>query len=342
VPAKLVLDVHDASVLPALKLLGSVSTNLKTATQVSGNGLLWPQTNRPTVLLDAVSSYWYGWDLPMAKESSVTMNITGVYDKIAGGSGIALDEFPFWRPKKAPLLLAFDTSNPAAPVVGVPVAVGTNKTIPNGVVMAADGMVVIGAGNWKNEANGENFELGKVMQSVHVAEVGVSGDPVVRPGIDLPGELFAVSQLDRDGFLAFTRNFESGAEPAIKVSACDGLDAFEIAGLDENPEAAATAGGRRLFVAKKGVVKRHFLTDGGVLTAEPDLEVGWKAQQLRWTHGTLLGSKWNALFAAAPDAKFAKKWNYSAWSFLLDHISVAKDGDLLVPLSDYGAERLKR
>lgn len=343
VPDKLVLDVYDALALPALKLLGSVSTNLKAGTQVSGDGLLWPQANRPTVLLDAVSSFWYGWDFPMTRESSRTIASGSFAEKtITNGSGIKLDEFPFWRPKKTPRLLAFDTGDPAAPAVGVPVAVGTNETIPNGVVKAADGMVVIGAGNWKNEANGERFPSGKVMQSAHVIEVGVSGDPVVRPGIDLPGELFAVTQLDRDGFLAFTRNFESGDEPAIKVSACDGLDAYEIAGLDENPAAAATAGGRRLYVAKKGVVKRHLLTDAGALTAEPDLEVGWKADQLRCTNGILLGSRWNALFAAAPDAKFAKKWNFATWSLWLDNISVTKDGDLLVPFADYGAERLER
>jgi hypothetical protein len=341
VPDRLVLDVYDALALPALKLLGSVSTNLKAGIRVSGDGLLWPQPNRPTVLLDAVSSFWYGWDFPMIRESGRT--ITSV-DTIApsGGLDYGVDAFPYWRPKKAPRLLAFDTSDPSVPSVGSPVVIGTNETIPNGVVKAGDGMVVIGAGNWKNEATGEAFAPGQVMQSAHVIEVGVSADPVVRPGIDLPGELFAVTQLDREGFLAFTRNFESGDEPAFKISACDGLDAYEIAGLDENPAAAATAGGRRLYVAKKGSVKRHLLTDAGVLTEEPDLEVGWKAEQLRCTNGTLLGSKWNALFAAAPDAKFAKKWNFPTWSLWLDNVNVAGDGDLLVPFGEYGAEHLER
>ena len=97
-----------------------------------------------------------------------------------------------------------------------------------------------------------------------------------------------------------------------------------------------------MFVAKQGGVERHLLTNEGTFKSESKLETGWKPWQLRWTGGILLGSKWNALFAAEADAKTAAKWKFPTWSLMLDHVSVASDGDLLVPFGDYGAERLDR
>jgi hypothetical protein len=126
------------------------------------------------------------------------------------------------------------------------------------------------------------------------------------------------------------------------VSACDGYDAFEVTGIDSDTSAAATAGDRRLFLAVKGGVERHRLTDAGVLVREKDLEVGWTPDSLRWTDGLLLGSKWNKLFAAEPGADQAESWRFSGWSLRFENVTVAADGDLLVPFGEYGAERLER
>lgn len=339
VSGKLVLDVYDAASLPVLHLQGSVSAGLKQGMQVAGGGLFWPRPNRPSVVLDAQSSFWYDWDTPIVTDGPVLLKSSVIP---APESKVAADRFPFWRPRKAPRLLVFDVTDPGAPTAGEPAVVGTVETIPNGVYQAADGLLVMGAANLKNEADGGTFAAGRMIQSVHVAEIGVSGEPIVRPGIDLPGELFAVSDLDSDGFLAFTRNHNSGDEPALKASACDGYDAFEIAGLDENAGAVATAGGRRLFVAKRGGVERHFLKDDGSFSTEAKLEVGWKPQELRWTRGTLLGSRWNSLFAAEAKAGKADTWRFPTWSLWLDRVKVADDGDLLVPFGEYGAGRLDR
>jgi hypothetical protein len=308
--------------------------------QVACDGLLWPQANRPSVVIDAQSNFWFGWDTPIVIDPPILTKAAAIHPEFK--PGIVVDRFPFWRPRKAPRLLVFDTTDPNAPTAAEPVIVGTLETIPNGVYRAADGLVVIGTANWKNEANGEKFTRGNILQAVHVAEVGVTGEPIVRPGIDLPGELFAVSELSHDGFLAFTRNANSGDEPALKVSACDGFDAFEVTGLDEKADVIATAGGRRLFVAKAGGVERHLLADDGAFSAEARLDVGWKPQSLRWSRGILLGSKWNALFAAEAKAETADTWRFPTWYLSLDHVSVAADGDLLVPFGDYGAERLNR
>jgi hypothetical protein len=334
---KLVLDVYDGSSLPSLTLLGSVSTRLDPGMQVAGNGLLWPQPNRPAVVIDAQSSFWY-WDRPIGIDPPVML----VGAPAAKSSLVAADRFPFWRPRKAPRVLVFEVTGREPPTAGAAFKVGTVETIPNGLYEAADGLIVIGASDMKVEANGKLLEAGKVIQSAHVVEVGTSGDPVVRPGIDLPGGLFAVSELDRNGFLAFTRSIDSGDGPGLKVSACDGFDAFEIAGLDERAEVVATAGGRRLFVVKSRGVERHRLTDEGTFTSEPRLEIGWNPYQLRWTGGTLLGAQWNALFAAGETDAAASKWEFQAWSLMPEQIKVAGDGDLLVPFGEFGVERLSR
>lgn len=337
---KLVLDIYDATALPALSRISSVSKRISSGMSVVGGGLLWPRANRPTVVLDAMSSFWFGWNDPIMTGEVVSLKSAARMP--SAESAIAVDRFPFWRPRKAPRLLVFDTTDASAPTAGEPVPVGTLETIPNGIYQAADGLVVMGTSNYKNEVNGATFAAGKALNAVHVTEIGESGDPVVRPAIDLPGELFAVSDLDRDGFLAFTRTYENKGEPALKASACDGFDAYEIAGLDVDAGVVATAGKRRLFIATAGGVDRHRLNDEGEFVSEGKLEVGWKPQELRWTSGLLLGSKWNSLFAAGPKAEAADTWRFPTWSLSLDRVSVAADGDLLAPFGDYGAERLQR
>ena len=333
-----ILDVFDASSLPKLTLLGSCSTTLKAGEQV-GQRLLWPQPNRPAVVLDARSSFWFGGDGPIVIDPPILVKTTARAATTV--SALAVDRFPFWRPRSAPRLAVFDISKPDAPTVAQPVAVGTLETIPNQVCEAADGLVVMGASDWRSEVTGAKVPDGRAFQSVHVVEVAATGAPVVRPGIDLPGELFAVTELDRDGFLAFTRQSGGTDEEGVQVSACDGYDAFEVAGLDGAADVAA-AGGRRLFVAKGAGVERYRLTNEGSLIAEEKLVIGWKPETLRWARGVLLGGTWNSLFAADATAKTARKWRFPVWSLRMDHVTVAADGDLLVPFGDYGAERLER
>jgi Beta propeller domain len=335
---KLVLDIYDATSLPDLVLLGSVSQRIQPGLQVAGSGLLWPRANRPSVVLDAQSTFWY-WDRPIVIDLPRVLKADA---SVKPGSLIQVDRFPSWRPQRASKIVSFDITDTVAPRVGDSVAIGTNETVPNGFYQAADGLVVIGTANWKNESTGEKYPIGETVQAVHVVEVPASGSPVVRPGIDLPGELFSVSQLDAQGFLAFTRQVDIEDAPGIKVSACDGFDAFEIAGLDGDPGAVAVSGGRRLFVAGKGGVARYRLTDAGAFETESFLATGWSPNQLRWTGGILIGSKWNALFAAAPDAEKPAKWRFPAWSLDLEQVNLAQDGDLLVPFGEYGAERLGR
>lgn len=253
----------------------------------------------------------------------------------AGPLKLGMDFRPYGVPEKAPRLILFDTTLPDAPTVGETVVLGPAGLSLNGVAAAADGRIVLGVSRW-NKA-----DLGTAFQSARVVEVASTGLPVNRPLIGLPGELIAVSELDRKGFLAFTQ-ISGGESTTLQASACDGFEAFLIASLDGPAYAVATAGGRRLFIATKGGVARHRLGEDGRFHCEPMLDTGYTPDSLRFIRGTLIGAKWNALFAAEADGDSVKKWNFHAWNLGLDRATLTPNGDLLIPFGDYGAERLKR
>ena len=56
----------------------------------------------------------------------------------------------------------------------------------------------------------------------------------------------------------------------------------------------------------------------------------------------MTGSLGNSLFAAPGEALSATAWAFPAWNLGLDRLTIAADGDLLVPFGDYGVERLAR
>lgn len=338
--ARLALDVYDAGALPVLRRTGTCQLRHHPDLRVAGEGLLWPRSNRPAVVLDAGSSFWFGWGL--AKTSAAATLAEAASLKSKPGGFVAIDRFPYWREPRAPRLVVFDVADPANPAAAEPVPIGTARTIPNGLYQAGGGLVVIGAADWKDESGGGIVPAGHAIQSAYVAEVPEAGLPVVRPVIDLPGELFAVTELDRAGFLAFTRSPSAGDGQEIQVSACDGYDAYQINRIAAGDSPAATAGGRRLFLSAADGVRRFRLGDDGGFSAERDLAVGWKPGSLRWTDGLLLGARWNRLCAAGPQAEAADTWRFPTWGLRLERVGLASDGDLLVPFGEYGAERLDR
>lgn len=344
IPDQIFLDVYDASGLPELPQLGSLAVELPDGLSVTAKELLWPQPNRPAVVLDAVQKFNYWWARPILLDPPVLVRQDALAAKLSIMPFPQPDRFPYWRQKLAPQLLVMDVTDPAVPTVLASPAIGTDETIPNGVIESADGLVVVGAGDWKNQLNGLPFPIGEAAQSVHVIEVPTSGSPIVRPGIDLPGELFAVTELDQRGFLAITRNYlaEEGT-PAIKVSACDGYDAFEIGGLKESPNTPAAADGRQLFFVKSGSIIRHRLNNEGTWSALPRISIGWRPDALRVVDKVLIGTNWRRLFAIdTHQVDTPESWSFPTWGLDVQRISVAQDGDLLVPFGEYGAERLER
>nr|MCU0749881.1 hypothetical protein [Akkermansiaceae bacterium] len=339
------LDVYDASALPDVTLVGSTTFELPKGLSVTAKGLLWPRPERPSIVLDAVPTFRFWWGGPVILDRPVLQTTL----KAALAPRLSIlpypqpERFPYWREKLAPRIVVFDVTDPTAPLAISNSAIGTDETIPNGVIEAADGLVVVGAGNWKSEFNGIAYPVGTAAQSVHVIEVPASGSPIVRPGIDLPGELFAVTELDQRGFLAFTRNSWSDEAPSITVSACDGYDAYEISSLEDSAGAVTAAAGRRLFFAKAGSIARYRLNNDGTWATQPRVSVGWRPGNLRVVDGVLIASDWRRVFAIDADAATGgKSWFFPTWGLDAQRISVAQDGDLLVPFGEYGAERLDR
>lgn len=345
---RLHLDVYDASFLPLIRNLGSCKVPLKDGYQVGNAGLVWPQASRPAVLLTARSPFWYGWGRPIFRPQPVTdfdvlrplpvMAANAVSSKrlsVIGGDGW------FGAERKAPRLLTFDLTNPTAPVAEEPVTLGSSGTSASGVVAAADGRVVVGTTEWSADALPGWYSMGSSLDAMFVIEVPESGTPVVRPSIDLPGTLVAVADLDREGFLAYTRSWSYPDGGKLTVSACDGFDAFEVAVLDADSSTIA-ANGRSLFIAADSKVLRYRLADGGEWAAREALETGWTAYGLQVVEGTLVGHAWNRIFAAELNGDAVNDWRFPGWGLNADGIDVAADGDLLVPFGEYGVERLDR
>ncbi|MCX6865527.1 MAG: hypothetical protein NTV46_04795 [Verrucomicrobia bacterium] len=336
----LVLDIYDATALPALSLLGSCSMTPPPGTQAAVDRLLWPQPDRPAVVLDFRFSYWFAGYPPVMIQPAGSL--TEAASPALVTPSVVVDTRPYWVPEQAPCLVMFDTSRPEAPVAESPVSLGPVGTMLNGVCEAAAGRIVLGTSYWRSMQTGKWLGSSLATQSALVIKVGTSGMPAVHPLIDLPGELFAATELDANGFLAFTRTSSNETSTALQVSACDGFDAFLIAAVETSANVVATAGGRRLFVAKSDVVERNLLNDQGTFVTEPALKIGWTPDSLRWIQGTLTGAKWHSLCAANSDGATADTWTFPPWNLGLDRMTVAADGDLLVPFGDYGTERLDR
>ena len=90
-------------------------------------------------------------------------------------------------------------------------------------------------------------------------------------------------------------------------------------------------------------MKRLRLSDDGTWNKLPEINVGWQPDTLRWTGDSLLGSRWRSLFAATVgEAGTVNTWMFPTWGLQTENITLASDGDLLVPFGEYGAERLER
>lgn len=337
----LVLDIYDATALPALTLLGSCSITPPDGAQIATDHLLWPQPNRPAVVLDYRFSYWFGGALPPMMTLSLA-NQTALTYSLQSQSSVAIDVRPYWVPETAPSLILFDVSQSTSPTVADPVSLGPVGTMLNGICEAANGRIVLGTSYWKNPQNNRWLDSTQAVQSALVIKVGPTTAPFVRPLVDLPGELFAVTELDANGFYAFTRTSTNGTSSSLQVSACDGFDAFLITSLNVPVNTVVAAGGKRLFVTSANGVNRHLLNDKGTLTPEPQLQLGWAPDALRWINGVLTGAFGSSLFAAPGDGTAATTWDFPTWNLGLDRLTLAADGDLLVPFGDYGAERLER
>ncbi len=334
----LLFDVYDAGALPALTRLGGCEVDIGQGVEVVANRILWPQADRAAVVLrDRRSWWWYGGPRIAIADDLVVAGAAAASAKLSilPGPGESARG-------KAPRLVVFDFADPAAPVVGERVALGTADTEASGFVAAAGGLVVVGCSDFRFEADGRKLEDGKQLHTLRVVEVPESGDPVVRPAVDLPGRLVFATEIDSRGFLAFARSAAGDGVSRFTALASDGLDAYEVASFDIADAGPVAFAGREVFVASGKTAERRVLTDGGVFTEESDIALPWAPEFLQYSGGILIGSDATRLFAWQNASRPLDQWSFDTWASPSAGVRVAADGDLLLPRGQYGLDRLER
>ena len=337
---ELVLDIYDVSSLPAMTLVGSVAVpSGNSGSQLSSTRFLWPRENRPAIFMNPGYSYryWYG-DYVIAEPMAVALNADGTTVK-ATTSPNKVSVKPYWISDAKPQLIVFDVSDPSAPSAGKAIDFASEGSRLNGASEAANGLVVTGVSHSYNPATKIWLQNSGAYQSAQVIDVPVSGDPVMRSLIDVPGKLVAVSELDDKGFLAFTNGNDAGE---LQVSASDGYDAFLVSTLSIPQYAPCAVDGRRVYVASGNNLLRNSLSDDGLFVAEESLDVGWNPYSLKTVNGIIVGSGGTSILATKSGSNEIKTWQFPTWNVYADRAEVAADGDLLVPLGQYGMERLDR
>jgi autotransporter-associated beta strand protein len=363
---ELALDIYDASALPSLPRLGSTAVPMTNAdTNCTVSNLLWATDTLPVVITQARP--WYGYYYPM---------ICGV-----GGGDIALPalarmsasslamapESEKRKPSlRAAMIRAFDVSNPKTPTAlpGMPLP-GTSSTVIT-VSAAGDGMVVFGYGEspspWR--PLGWPSELDPPLECFNrVGMVNLSNPrrPIVGAPVLLPGKLFAVTDISRSGFLAFTESVSSestladkdprsGAavystptEPTrqVQVSLVADSQASMFASVAVGLDAKLTAQGRNLYCATANRIERFTLSDEASFTNTGSATTTWTPAEIQMRGISLVGAYGNQLMRVSWPGLDGVVENFKAsqW-FDLTRLTLSLDGSLLVPMGDYGFEKL--
>jgi hypothetical protein len=338
----LVLDVYDASSLPGLSLLGSVTIPKGDfGYQLSSDRFLWPRENRPVIFMNPGYSYWFGWCV-LPEPISVKLEPVVADTKDISLAKVALNypiRRPYWISDKKPQMIVLDVSDPTAPTANKAVEFASEGARLCGASEAANGLVVAGVSHAYNLVTKTWLQSSGTYQSVQVIDVPASGDPVMRPLIDLPGELLAVSELDENGFLAFSVRRDLGE---LQVSASDGYDAFLVSTTEVPAYATCAVDGRRVYAVSGNSLLRTSLSNEGSFVSEESLDIGFNPYSLKAINGTIVGANGSSIFAIKSGFNDIMTWQLPGWSVDASNVQIASDGDLLVPLGAYGMERLER
>jgi hypothetical protein len=255
---------------------------------------------------------------------------------------------PYQPRRKLPspaVALVFQVDAPAAPTVQPAVTLTAAGDTSITGATAGGGLLAYGYGSKTEALDGGIYS--RCLHSLKILDLIDPANPVLSNPIDLPGRLFAVSDLTHDGFLAWTESIASSQKRVtgnrqIQVGACDGKDLTQVASLDLVGFGPKVADARSLFLAQDKTVTRYVLTDGATLTASGSVQLDWAPSALKPVHGGLLGSDWSHLFLAT--------WNDTAdgsvsdWETLrsadVQQVIPVDKGSVLVPVGDYGVDRL--
>ena len=301
--------------------------------------------------------------------SGVAPPPTASSDTLSVSSGCCIDFRRWWENacKSSPATaVIFGISNPAVPVVLPQVTLTGKNDGSIHLSEAGGGLLVVGYGEgetpscWKrlkyspvtllpdgsisvNSTNSDYGLLSSAKHHIRILDLRDPSAPLLGPVQDLPGKLLAVSDLTRDGFLAWSEMIDSSRQ--IQVSACNGSTLSLIASAPVDFGAPMVASGRSFFTASASdsgsSVTRMTLTDAGSLQGAGSITLTWTPSLLRVAGSNLFGSdggnlfnsSWNASGPLAP----VNTWR-ATLGFEPSAILPLQDGSIAVPEGDYGVE----
>jgi hypothetical protein len=358
----LLLDVYDASSLPALPLLGSVASKADGGTVTSKIGsLLWISDTIVGVV--SQPQIWsFGWEPQILMGANVMYAVRGALaDSASSATGVvasvkmaSLDALPYFpRPRsersQPAVVRAFDVSNPAAPVALSPLTLtGTQSTMLTATA-GGDGLLVYGYGEapvvWKNGKWPQDRE--QPVSCVHrlgIADFGNAGRPVLRTPVMLPGRLFAATEVSRTGILAFTESVSAASASdsplrEVKVSAVDYPNATVFVGKKVSLGASLAAEGRALFVTDDTGAQRSVLDAQGQWVDSPVIPLPCQPRDIAVREQELIGVSGDQLERVSFGATSfgVDQWKARIW---VPAVRLLPGGgrSILAPQGDYGVQ----
>lgn len=357
--AELALDIYDASALPKLPLLGRVSMSTGgTQTNCDISRLLWVSDTLPVVVTQPKPApYWYwggGVDDVRVVSSVAVATPVAVASPVAGvvKMSVAMPVYPSQSsaPGQPAVVRPVDVSNPAAPVALRSYSLaGTTSTLLS-TAAAGDGLLVVGFGQnpapWRSAKWRAEGELPQSCNHrLAVLDFANPKVPIQRPYVTLPGRLFALGDISRAGFLAFTESLVE--QPAasvrqIQVSLVDELQASLFATQNIATNAVLAAEARTLFVAEDRTLRRFGLDDAGTLQqlGSPAL-APWAPLELQARGLSVLGSNADQLLRVSWPGldPVQESWKLRQW-VPLSKLVIGLNRNVYAPAGDFGVDVL--
>ena len=354
------LDIYDASNLPQLTLVGSVSSQLPAGdSSWDVGGLLFPSTNSVAVVAQPTARNYWWWRGPIVVDpigygGSIQMAADAV--KVAAPAVVtataqtvnAIDWINPWyggynQSTNPATAMVFQVNDPTAPVAEAPFPMTEKVSSPVKCTAAGSGLLVFGYGDKEVPCHDNSGEsLSSSQHHVRILDLTDPSNPVLNPAMDLPGRLKGISDLSSNGFLVWTETHASGTQ--IQVSACDGVNVSLVNSVSLAQEGALTASGYDLFAVQGNDVNRYTLDQSGNLNTSGNISLDWSPSALSAVSsdsGTnVLGNDWSHLFNSSwnnSGGNILGNWNNDSYSSSdVDHDIMLPDSSVLVPETSYG------
>jgi hypothetical protein len=338
-------------------------TNADTNCTVSN--ILWATDTIPVVITQARP--WYGYYYPMIRDMQVSDTALPSLGRMSVNALTIAPENDNRKPSlRSAVLRAFDVVNPKAPLALPGFQLPATSSTVVTASAAGDGLVVFGYGEspspwrpwgWPSELDQPVACLNRVgMVNLSNPRRPILGTPVV-----LPGKLFALTDISRSGFLAFTESvstesiladkdpktgdaiYSTSPTPTRQVQASLVADsqASLIASIPVALDAKLTAQGRSVYTSATNKIDRYTLSDAASFTNTGSATTDWAPAEIQMRGTSLVGSYGKQLMRVSWPGLEAVVENFvsSQW-FELTRLTLWPDGSLIVPMGDYGVEKL--